>query len=155
MHVVQPRPIRFKRSNGRRLLEIPWTAASIAVGVAHTKIIAPGVAGIDASPRCVLPFGLSRKSVLLASQLREPANILFDVNPAHVDHRHPLASPPIWDSRARSRGDASIPLFKRHLELGKGEWLCDRHLVWRAFAGMTSRLLRPLPEAAMPRPCPA
>ena len=34
------------------------TAAFVTVGVAHANIIAPGISGIGASPRCVLPFGL-------------------------------------------------------------------------------------------------
>src|ERR1700741_15411 len=104
MHVVEPQPIRPKRSDRRRLLEIPLTSASIAIGTAHAKIIAPGIASTSAGSRCVLPFGLSQKPVLLASQLREPAHILFGIDPTHVDRRHPPASPNIWDSRARSRG---------------------------------------------------
>src|SRR5262249_12334808 len=33
-------------------------------------------------------------------------------------------------------GDAGIPFVERHLELGNSEWLCDRHLVQRAFTGI-------------------
>src|SRR4029450_10818455 len=47
----------------------------------------------------------------------------------------------VCDSRARSRGDASITLFECHLELGNGAWLCDRHLVLRAFTGIPVRLV--------------
>src|ERR1700730_5947553 len=43
--------------------------------------------------------------------------------------------------RSGSRGDASIPLFECHLELGNGEWLCDRHLMRRAFTGFPVRLI--------------
>src|SRR5207302_5020529 len=85
VHVVKPQRVRLKRSNGSRLLEIPSTAAAVAIGVAHARIVAPGIAGIGASPRGVLPFGLCQKPVLLASQLREPAYILLGVAPAHVD----------------------------------------------------------------------
>ena len=78
--------------------------------------------------------------ILLASHLREPGDIPLGVVAAHVDHRHLGASPTVWDARAR-RGDASIPLFECHLELGNGEWLCDRHLVLRAFTGFPLRLV--------------
>src|ERR1700674_2573350 len=141
MHVVKPERVRLERSNQRRLFAIPLAAAAVAIGVALAGIVTPGIAGHGASPRGVLPFGLCQKAILLAGQPREPAYILLGVAPAHVDHRHLPSSPAVWHSRARSRGDASIPLFECHLELGNGEWLCDRHLMRRAFTGFPVRLV--------------
>src|SRR5262249_13211614 len=81
-------------------------AAAVAIGVALAKIVAPGKAGTGASARGVLPFGLCQKPIFLASQLREPADILLGVAPAHVDHRHLPASPAVCKPRACRRGDA-------------------------------------------------
>src|SRR5262245_14197979 len=100
---------------------MPSTATATTIGIAHPKIGAPGIAGMGAGPRRVFPFGLCQEPVFLASQLREPAYILLGVAPVHVDHRHLSTSPTVCNSRARGCGDASIPFFECHLELGNGE----------------------------------
>src|SRR5262245_43729378 len=109
VHVVKSEGVGLKRTNGRRLLNVPLATTAVATSVAHTQIIAPGIASIGASSCRIFPFDLAEKSVIFSTQLREPADILFSVNPADVNHRHLPASPMIRDSRALGRGGAGIP----------------------------------------------
>src|SRR5262245_10097953 len=50
VHIVKPPRVRLQRSNRRRLLPVPLTAAAVAIGMAHIGIVAPGIAGAGASP---------------------------------------------------------------------------------------------------------
>src|SRR5262249_25834752 len=150
VHVVEPERIRSERSNRCRLPKIPPAAAAVAIGVASARIVPPGIPKRRTGPRGILPFGLCQKPIFLASQPREPAYILPGVAPAHIDYRHLPAPPLVCGLWARGCGDAGIPFFECHLELGNGEGLCDRHLVLRAFAVTPIRLVlrRPHHESA-------
>ena len=117
------------------MLEIPLAAAAVAIGVTKASIVAPGIVGIRASPCGIFPFRLCQKPILLASQPRQPTDILLGVVLADVEHWHLRAPPMVWHSRASSRGDANVPFLERHLELGNCEWPPERHLVLRAFIG--------------------
>src|SRR5262249_8231712 len=136
-----PKRVRLKRSNGRRLLPVPWTAAAIAIGVPGACSVTPEIAGTSTGTGRVLPFGLCQKPVVHARQARKPANKLLGITPAHVDHRHLSAAPMVCGLWTCTRGGASIPFFECHLELGNGEWLCDRHLVPGTFTGFPAHLV--------------
>src|SRR5262245_31177459 len=141
VHIVKPKRIRRQRSNERHVLEIPWAIAAIAIRITGARIVAPGIAGIGTGSCGVLPFGLCANPVLLASQLREPGYVLLGITPGRVDHRHLATSPMVLDWLAASRGNASIPLFECHFELGNGERPRERHLVLWTFAGLPVELV--------------
>src|SRR5262249_18924516 len=115
---------------------VPWSKLEALIEPHYPKVGPHG--GRRPFPIAVMLRIYCQKPVVLARQLREPANKLLGVVPAHVDHGHLPTSPTVCDSRASSCGDASVPFFECHLELGNGKWLCDRHLVLRAFTGSRS-----------------
>ena len=107
VHVVKSKCVRLERSGGRRLFEIPLSAAAIAVGVAGARFVTPGIAGIGATAGAVLPFGLAQEPVLLASDLNKPG----DMAPSRFCGREPF-------------GRCIIPIGKIRLYLAN--WLLRR-----------------------------
>src|SRR5215831_9822651 len=108
MHIMKAESVRPERSNWCGL-QSPCAAAVAAVGVISAKFIAPGKAGVRASPRSVFPFSLCQETILLPGQAGQPTHILLNIFPTDVDDRHISLTPCVACSPAGRRSDASIP----------------------------------------------
>src|SRR5262245_50061073 len=69
MHVVQAERIGSKRADWCGLNILPLAAATAAVCISLSDLIAPGIGGVLTGACCVLPFGLGEKSVALAGHV--------------------------------------------------------------------------------------
>ena len=115
----------------------PPAAAAIAVGLVVADTVAPGVPGLGAGARGILPLRLGGQNVLPAGLSAEPAHVLLGVVPARVDHGA-LAPPPALvqgSAGAAALGGTVVPFLERDLVLPDGE-LSHLDLVHRPLASI-------------------
>src|SRR5262245_9174093 len=134
VHVVHAKSIGGERADRNRLLVVPLTAATFAVGVALADLVAPRVGRRCSGARGILPLGFGQQPVGLPSRPGKPGDVALGFSPGDVDHRAPAASiGAILDPCAIAILDTGIPLVERHLELGHGEELGEHDLMLGAF----------------------
>src|SRR5436190_14391816 len=130
-HIVEAERIRLERSDGRG--SRPLAAATIAIGIPLTDLVAPEI-GSRAGASRVFPFRLGKETVGPAGHLREPRRILPGFIPTDVDDRPccPTVTT-VANVRASPYRVAGVPVGERHVVHGHGKGLGDRNRVLWAF----------------------
>ena len=154
VHVVQPEPIRRKRTNRRRRPIVPTTPAYTAIRTVLPNLIPPPVTRPRPRSRHVLPLRFAQQPVLLPCLPRQPFHIRLRIFPTHVNHRT-TASAPTCIVRTMPATSAPryarIPLPKRHLVHPHRKRPPYPHTMHRSFIVISAILRRRRTHLVRPR----
>src|SRR5207237_7206677 len=84
-HVPQTKWVRRERSDRSRLLVVPGGAASLAIGVGASDLVAPPIGRRGPCASRIFPFRFGEQPIGPGGQARDPSGILLGILPAYVD----------------------------------------------------------------------
>src|ERR1700751_2223775 len=83
-HSIETPRIWLESTDSGRMSRVLRAAASGAVCVTFTGLIAPGETGHSAGARCIFPLGFARESVRLAGDFAQPLQVLHRIIPTQI-----------------------------------------------------------------------